>query len=70
LIRIYEKQKNYKELEKMLRFCIAVIENHNGKNDSNLLPYLDKYALVLRKLKRNAEAVKVEARIKRLEKLK
>jgi tetratricopeptide (TPR) repeat protein len=70
LIRIYEKQMNYKELEKMLRFCILVIENHNGKNDSNLLPFLDKQAIVLRKLKRNAEALKVETRIKRIEKLK
>jgi len=69
LALIYEKTKNYKKAEPLYRFAIAVLEKFNGRNDATLIPYLEDYAALLRKLKRNAEAVKVEARVKRLRQL-
>lgn len=66
---IYEATKRYKKLEAIYRIIIDLIGNNYSMNDVSLPPYLDKYAILLRKLKRNVEATKVEARAKRIRRL-
>lgn len=67
---IYEELNDYKKLEASYHILIAIIEKNYGKNDLGLVPYLEKYSSLLKKLKRNAEARIVDARITRLKLLK
>lgn len=69
LILTYEETRNYKKLEFAYRAIIDVIGKSYGMNDSSLITYLEKYAALLRTLKRNAEAIKVEARAKKIRQL-
>lgn len=69
LILTYEETKNYKKLEPAYRAIIDVIGKNYSMNDSSLITYLEKYAALLRTLKRNAEAIKVEARAKKIRQL-
>jgi tetratricopeptide (TPR) repeat protein len=66
---IYEETNNYKKLEPAYRIIIDLIGKNNSMTDSSLVPYLEKYAVLLRKLKRNTEALKVEARAKKIQQL-
>ncbi len=66
LILTYEETKNYKKLEPAYRAIIDVIGKNYSMNDSSLITYLEKYAALLRTLKRNSEAIKVEARAKKI----
>lgn len=66
---IYEETKNYKKLEAIYRILIDLIGKNYSLTNSNLLPYLDKYAVLLRKLNRNSEAAKVEFRAKKIRSL-
>ncbi len=69
LTLIYEETKNYKKLEPAYRAIIDVIGKNYGMNESSLITYLEKYAALLRTLKRNAEAIKVETRAKKIRQL-
>ncbi len=66
---IYDELKNYKKLEPTYRIIIDMIGKNYGMNDSSLIIYLEKYAALLRKLKRNVEATKVEMRARKIRQL-
>lgn len=70
LALIFEELKYHKKLEAAYKILIAVIGKNYGTNDRSLVPYLDKYALLLRSLKRNHEALQVEVRANKIRKLK
>jgi tetratricopeptide (TPR) repeat protein len=62
--------KEFKRAEAAYKLTIGIIERDFGKNSPRLINPLTNYAEFLRKLKRNAEAVLVEKRIRILKQAK
>lgn len=67
LAQVSTDKKNYAEAGKQYKFVIASLEKLYGVRDESLTEPLQEYAVVLRALKRSAEAVGVENRVKRLQ---
>ena len=66
---IYEETKSYKKLEATYQIIIDLVGKNYSMSDYSLPPYLDKYGALLRKLKRNVEATKMEARARKIRQL-
>ncbi|MBA3694415.1 MAG: tetratricopeptide repeat protein [Acidobacteria bacterium] len=62
--------KEYKRTESSYKLAIGIIEKNYGKYSSLLTEPLENYAIFLKKIKRNAEAIKIETRIKLLRRTK
>lgn len=63
----YEKLNNLDKAKSTYETLIDVIEIVLGKNHPSIIPHLKKYAVILRAKKMNAEAARVDRKIKSLE---
>ena len=62
LAQLYVFQKKHEDAEPLYRRGVAILEKSLGPNHPDLAPTLEAYALLLRDLKRPAEAKEMEAR--------
>lgn len=62
LTLVYMKQKRYAEAESRYKLMITLTERLKGVRHPNLIGYLEDYAKLLRLMKRDTEAVKLEYR--------
>ncbi len=61
---LYQAQGNYAEAEPLYQRSLAILEKALGAEHPNVATSLEKYAALLRKTGRDAEAEKLEARAK------